>query len=544
MDEKIYDLIVIGGGPAGLTAGIYAGRAMLDVLVIEKDRAGGQINLTNEIVNYPGIIETSGEKFGEELKKQALGFGVNFLNDEVIGMELSKDIKIIKTAKEEFKTLSVVIATGASPRKLGFKGEKEFTGRGVAYCATCDGEFFTGLDVFVIGAGFAAAEEAIFLTKYARKVTVIAREPEFTCAKSIAEKVLKNPKIEVKFNTEILEVDGETQLKRAVFKNNVTNEIFEYNTPDEKTFGIFIFVGYEPQSRLFEGHVALDNYGYIPTDSDLMTNIQGVYAVGDVRPKKLKQVVTAVADGADAAMNIEKYVLGIREKLGLKKEKNKEVKKSQEVSEKGGEFLDSNLKEQLAAVAEKFENEIEIVLIKDSSNEKSFEMETAFKDIASVSEKIKFSSYEKGENKELEQKINVERFPTSAVLDKDGNFSGIKYSTVPGGHELNSFILAMYNVAGPGQKLSDETLEKIRNIKRTINVKVGISLSCSNCPETVQSVQRIAAENKNIQVEIIDVLTFRDFKDKHEIMSVPAMVVNDRGIFFGRKNIDEVLHFL
>lgn len=544
MDEKIYDLIVIGGGPAGLTAGIYAGRAVLDVLVIEKDRAGGQINLTNEIVNYPGIIETSGEKFGEELKKQALGFGVNFLNDEVIGMDLSKDIKTIKTAKEEFKTLSVVIATGASPRKLGFKGEKEFTGRGVAYCATCDGEFFTGLDVFVIGAGFAAAEEAIFLTKYAKKVTVIAREPEFTCAKSIAEKVLKNPKIEVKFNTEILEADGETQLKRAVFKNNVTNEIFEYNAPEGKTFGIFVFVGYEPQSRLFEGHVALDNYGYVPTDSDLMTNIPGVYAVGDVRPKKLKQVVTAVADGADAAMNIEKYILGIREKLGLKKEKNREVKKSQEVSEKGGEFLDSSLKEQLGAVAEKFENEIEIVLIKDSSNEKSFEMETAFKDIASVSEKIKFLSYEKGENKELEQKINAERFPTSAVLDKDGNFSGIKYSAVPGGHELNSFILAMYNVAGPGQKLSDETLEKIRNIKRSINVKIGISLSCSNCPETVQSVQRIAAENKNIQVEVIDVLTFRDFKDKHEIMSVPAMVVNDRGIFFGRKNIDEVLHFL
>ena len=412
MDEKIYDLIVIGGGPAGLTAGIYAGRAVLDVLVIEKDRAGGQINLTNEIVNYPGIIETSGEKFGEELKKQALGFGVNFLNDEVIGMDLSKDIKTIKTAKEEFKTLSVVIATGASPRKLGFKGEKEFTGRGVAYCATCDGEFFTDLDVFVIGAGFAAAEEAIFLTKYAKKVTVIAREPEFTCVKSIAEKVLKNPKIEVKFNTEILEADGETQLKRAVFKNNVTNEIFEYNAPEGKTFGIFVFVGYEPQSRLFEGHVALDNYGYVPTDSDLMTNIPGVYAVGDVRPKKLKQVVTAVADGADAAMNIEKYVLGIREKLGLKKEKNREVKKSQEVSEKNGEFLDSSLKEQLGAVAEKFENEIEIVLIKDSSNEKSFEMETAFKDIASVSEKIKFSSYEKGENKELEQKINAERFPT------------------------------------------------------------------------------------------------------------------------------------
>ena len=548
MDNKIYDLIVIGGGPAGLTAGIYAGRAMLDVLVIEKDRAGGQINLTNEIVNYPGIIETNGEKFGEDLKKQALGFGVNFLNDEVIGMNLSEDIKTIKTREKEYKTLSVVIATGASPRKLGFKGEKEFTGRGVAYCATCDGEFFTDLDVFVIGAGFAAAEEAIFLTKYAKKVTIIARESHFTCAKSIAEKVFKNPKIEVKFNTEILEATGDTQLKRALFKNNITNETFEYNAPDEKTFGIFVFIGYEPQSSLFEGHVALDNYGYISTDSNLMTNISGVYAVGDVRPKKLKQVVTAVADGADAAMNIEKYILQLREKLGLKKENNQEEKEkninNSENSKIEEDFLDSNLKKQLTEIALKFENNIELVLIKNSVNEKSFEMEKAMKDISSVSDKIKLSIYEEGENKDLEKAINVERFPTIAILDKNGAFSGIKYSTVPGGHELNSFILAMYNVAGPGQKLSDETLEKIRNIKRKINVKIGISLSCSNCPETVQSVQRIAVENKNIQVEIIDVLTFRDFKEKHEIMSVPAMVVNDRGIYFGRKNIDEVLHFL
>ena len=544
MNKKIYDLIVIGGGPAGLTAGIYAGRAMLDVLVIEKDRAGGQINLTSEVVNYPGRIETSGEKFGEELKKQALGFGVNFLNDEVIDMDLTKEIKTIKTKSKEYRAFSVAIATGASPRKLGFQGEEEFTGRGVAYCATCDGEFFTGLDVFVIGAGFAAAEEAIFLTKYAKKVIVIAREPEFTCAKSIAEKVLKNPKIEVKFNTEILEASGDVQLRKALFKNNITGEISEYKAEEGQSFGIFVFIGYEPQSKLFKNHVELDSYGYIPTDENLMTNVPGVYAVGDIRPKKLKQVVTAVADGADAAMNIEKYVIDLREKLNIKKEEKEMSEKTSKAPEKSAEFLNSTLKEQLAEIASKFENNIELVLLKDSSFEKSFEMEIAIKDIASVSEKIKFSLYEKGENPELEKAVNVERFPTIAILDKNGEFSGIKYSTVPGGHELNSFILAMYNIAGPGQKLSSETLEKISAIKRPINVKIDVSLSCSNCPETVQSVQRIAAENKNIQVEIIDVLTFRDFKEKHEIMSVPAMVVNDRGIFFGRKNIDEVLHFL
>ena len=295
MNEKIYDVIVIGGGPAGLTAGIYAGRAMLDVLVLEKERAGGQINLTSEVVNYPGIIETSGAKFGDELKKQALGFGVNFVKDEVVAMDFSKDIKIISGKAGEYKALSVIIATGASPRKLGFPGEQEFTGRGVAYCATCDGEFFTGMDVFVIGAGFAAAEEAIFLTKYAKKVTVIAREPEFTCAKSIAEKVLKHPKIEVKFNTELLEAKGDVQLRSAKFKNNVTNEIFEYKAEDGQSFGIFVFIGYEPQSKIFKENIALDNFGFIPTDSNLMTNISGVFAAGDIRPKKLKQLVTAVA---------------------------------------------------------------------------------------------------------------------------------------------------------------------------------------------------------------------------------------------------------
>lgn len=543
MNKKIYDLIVIGGGPAGLSAGIYAGRAMLDVLVIEKDRAGGQINLTSEVVNYPGILETSGARFGEELKKQAHAFGVEFLKDEVISMDFSKEIKKIVTKSAEYEALSVVIATGASPRKLGFPGEQEFTGRGVAYCATCDGEFFTGMDVFVVGAGFAAAEEAIFLTKYARKVTIIAREPEFTCAKSIAEKVLKHPKIEVRFNTELLEAKGDVQLRTAKLRNNVTNEIVEYKAEEGQSFGVFVFIGYEPQSRLFKEHVALDSFGFIPTDEDLMTNVSGVFAAGDIRPKKLRQVVTAVADGANAAMNIEKYVHDLREKLGMKKEEKQE-ENSSKTPEKHEEFLDSNLKEQLGEIAKRFENSIELVVLKDPAVEKSLEIEAMVKEIASVSDKIKVSVYEKGDKADLEAKVNVERFPTIALLDKDGNFSGIKFSALPSGHELNSFILAMYNVAGPGQKLSEETLEKIRNIKKPINVKIGVTLSCNNCPETVQSVQRIAAENKNVQVEIIDVMTFRDFKEKHDIMSVPAMVVNDRGIYFGRKSIDEVLGIL
>lgn len=399
------------------------------------------------------------------------------------------------------------------------------------------------MEVFVVGAGFAAAEEAIFLTKYATKVTIIAREPEFTCAKSIAEKVLNHPKIEVRFNTELLEAKGDIQLRSAVFKNNVTGEISEYKAKDGKSFGIFIFVGYEPQSKLFKNHIELDQYGFIPTDEDLQTNVKGVYAAGDIRPKKLRQLVTAVSDGAVAAVNIEKYVHDLREKLGLTKEE-KESKSTSHAQVKEVELLDSSLKEQLGDIVSRFENNIELVVVKDSAVEKSSMIEAMVKEISSVSDKLKFSSFEKGENPELEKKIKADRFPTIAILDKNGDFSGVKFSSLPSGHELNSFILAMYNIAGPGQKISDDTMKNIQNISSPVSIKIGISLSCTKCPETVQAAQKIAIENKNVNVEVIDVFTFPDFKEKYDIMSVPAMIINDKDIFFGQKNIDEVIETL
>lgn len=540
--KKLYDMIIIGGGPAGLTAGLYGGRAKLNTLIIEKNTPGGQITVTNEVVNYPGIIETTGTNFGTTLKQQAINFGVEFLQEEVLDMDFSKDIKVIKTKNGEYQTLSVVIATGATPRKLGFPGEKEYEGRGVAYCATCDGEFFTDIDVFVIGAGFAAAEEAIFLTKFARKVTVIAREPEFTCAKSIADKVLSHPKIEVKFNTEIIEATGDIQLRKAKFINNLTKEITEFNATSGESFGIFVFVGYAPQSKLFEKHVTVDKFGFIPTDKDMMTNVKGVFAAGDIRPKKLRQIVTAVSDGAEAAFSIEKYVAELREKLGLEEEEIA-IEKTSQVEEKKIEFLDSNLKEQLSEVTKVFEKPIELVVIKNDDS-KSQEMENAVREISSTSDKLKFSSYNLGENSELENKIKIERAPVIAILDNEGNFSGIKYATIPGGHELNSFILAMYNVAGPGQKLEEETLRKIFNLKEKLNIKIGISLNCTKCPETVQAAQRVAVENSNIDLEVIDVFTFKEFKEKYDIMSVPAMIINNENIYFGSKNINEVLEII
>lgn len=541
--EKIYDLIIIGGGPTGLTAGIYAGRAKLNVLILEKSSIGGQIYLTNEVANYPGIFETTGSNYAEQLKKQAEAFGVEIISGEVTNMDFSKEIKEIKTSTDTYKGYSVLIATGASPRKLGFPGEEEYTGRGVAYCATCDGEFFTDMDVFVIGAGFAAAEEAIFLTKFARKVTVIAREPEFTCAKSIADKVLANPKIEVKFNTEILEAKGDIQLRSAKFKNNVTNEIFEYKANEGESFGIFVFIGYEPQSKLFKNIITLDNQGFIPTDEDLATNVEGVYAAGDIRPKKLRQLVTAVSDGATAAFSIEKYVHDLKGKLGVEKEENSS-KTTSEVKHPTKKFLDDNIQNQLKDIFSKFDKTVKVVLIKDPEIAKSTQMEEFLSEISSLSDKIEFQSLNKNENLELEKKIDAERFPTIAFFDQDNNFKGVKFSTLPGGHELNSFILALYNIAGAGQKISEESKKKIDSISTPHRIKIGVTLSCSRCPESVQSAQRIAIENSNLDVEVIDVFTFPKFREKFEIMSVPAIIIDDKLSGFGQKNIEQFLELI
>ncbi|MCL2602619.1 MAG: FAD-dependent oxidoreductase, partial [Treponema sp.] len=320
--DTLYDLIVIGGGPSGYSAAIYAARAKLKTLLIERSDLGGQIKITSDVVNYPGIPFISGKDLMEKMKKQAEGFGVAFVTDEVVSVDFSRDIKELKTKfNETYRAVGVVIATGAKPRSLGFEGEAEFSGRGVGFCATCDGELFEGKDIFVIGAGFAAAQEAIFLTRFARKVTVIAREPEFTCAKTLGDKVLANDKIEVKFHTEVVYIRGTNVLKEAKFINNQTGETWIHHVKEEdNTFGVFVFVGYEPISTIFKGHVEMDKQGYILTNDDMQTNVPGVYAAGDIRPKRLRQLVTATSDGAIASTAIEKYIEDKKHELGIKVE--------------------------------------------------------------------------------------------------------------------------------------------------------------------------------------------------------------------------------
>ena len=242
--KNLYDLIIVGGGPAGLSAAIYMARAKYRVLVIEKEHTGGQITITSEIINYPGVNKTSGKELTDNMRTQAESFGAEFLIAEVSDMELESDMKVIHTSKGEYKALSVVLAVGANPRKLGFKGEQEFQGRGVAYCATCDGEFFTGMDLFVIGGGFAAVEEGIFLTRYAKSVTLIVREEDFTCAKTVSDQIKENDKISAIFTTEVVEVSGDSMLKKVKFRKNTTGEEWTHDSDVDGGFGVFVFAGY------------------------------------------------------------------------------------------------------------------------------------------------------------------------------------------------------------------------------------------------------------------------------------------------------------
>lgn len=551
--NKIYDLIIIGGGPAGLSAGLYAGRARLNTLIVEKESTGGQINSTSEIVNYPGVVKTTGPNLTSDMRTQAENFGVQFQTADVLDINFDEDIKTIKTNNGELKSRAVIIATGASPRKLGFPGEIEYGGRGVAYCATCDGEFFKGLEVIVIGAGYAAAEEAIYLTRFAKKVIIIAREPEFTCAKSIGDKVKANSKIEIRFNTEVLEAVGDDVLRSVKLINNVTNEKSEYFPPKEDgTFGIFVFVGYEPQTKIFKNKIEMDRYGYILTNENMETSIKGVYAAGDLRPKLLRQVVTAVADGAIAATDAERYVASEKERLGIVEEKvieeKVEVKKEGPTSNKAlsgrSKLLNDTLRNQLKGILAKIENNISLVSIVDENNSKSLELRDLVLDICDLSDKVSSIIYKKGENTEMEDKVHADKYPIVALLDKNGNYSGVKFHGVPGGHELNSFILAIYNLAGPGQELNEGILNEIKSIDNRINIKVAVSLSCHVCPEVVTAAQRIAIENPNIETEMLDLSNFKDIKDKHKIMSVPALIINDSKVYFGGKKLEDIVKLL
>lgn len=538
--EKMYDAIIIGGGPAGLTAAIYLARARYRVLVVEKEKIGGQITITSEVVNYPGIISTSGSELTSTMYLQAKNFGAEFLSAAVTSLDLNNKIKEIITSKGSLKTLSVIIATGANPRRVGFDGEDKFQGRGVAYCATCDGEFFTGKDILVIGGGFAAVEESIFLTKYARSITICVRSDEFKCARSVSDELKKYPSIKVLFNTELVKVDGENSVESAKLINNLTREETDFSSSDGQNFGVFVFAGYVPNTSLFKDKIKLDDNGYVITDENRMTSVEGVFAAGDLCVKNLRQVVTAVSDGAISATAAEKHISKLHDELNLpdfSQNKSQEINqknpsvKSVTSEEDSDSFLSDEIKAQVGTVIAKFEKDV-ILRVHDDHTELASKLREFCEEFSSLSERIHY------------EVVNTDSDPGIHILSYDGSSDRIVFHGVPGGHEFNSFIVALYNTAGPGQAIDESLLASIKAIDKDVDIKVVVSLSCTMCPEAVMGSQRIASLNTRVKAQMYDIQYYPDLKDKYNIMSVPCIILNDSKVVFGKKNASDFVELI
>jgi len=304
-EEIIYDAIIIGGGPAGLTAGIYLCRARMNTLLIEKAMPGGQAILTEIIENYPGFPERiSGPELMQKMEEQAVRFGLKIEYGEVEEVKIKDDkVKIVRINNQEYKTLTIILASGAEASKLGVPGEKELRGRGVSYCATCDAPFFKEQKIVVVGGGDTAIEEALYLTKFVREVTIIHRRDRLRATKILQERVFSNKKINFAWDSVVTKILGKEKVEGVLIKNKKTEK--EKKVPCQ---GVFVFVGNIPNSKFLKELVKLDQKGYIFTNDNMMTSQEGIYACGDVRKKLLRQVVTACGEGATAAFAAQKYI--------------------------------------------------------------------------------------------------------------------------------------------------------------------------------------------------------------------------------------------
>ncbi|MDU2422104.1 MAG: FAD-dependent oxidoreductase [Bifidobacterium scardovii] len=628
-NNDLYDVVVIGGGPAGLTAGLYLARARYRVLILEKDDFGGQITITNEVVNYPGVGRTSGRALTQTMRQQAKDFGAEFLSAEATGLDVEGDIKTVHTSRGDLKTFGILIATGASPRKLGFEGEAEYAGRGVAYCATCDGEFFTGKEVLVIGGGFAAAEESVFLTKYASKVTLLVREEDFTCDAAVAAEAKNNPKIDVRYRVELKGVTaGQGGLREASILNLATGQTETWKPADTGTFGVFVFAGYVPATDLVRGVVELDDHGYVVTHGYLETSVPGVYAAGDLRVKNLRQVVTATADGAIAAVELERYAKQLSEKTGLVPprptasayeeseaaaaansaasaagttpapapvKRSADAAAAASAAKKPGELFSAAIKQQLGVVFGRMTQPVTLALELDdtpiSAELQGFigemvalsngKLNSVAVDAAGLITAVDGSdaptSLVVGEPLAVVLSDGTE-LPTYGSLDDSGRaefdvagalpvarpavricvpgedgsagagklvFTGLAFHGVPSGHEFNSFVLGLYNAAGPGQPLDDDLSARAKAITDPLNIMILVSLTCTMCPETVLASQRIASLSPAVRAEAYDVSHFPELKDQYGAMSVPCIVVTHadgtQQVEFGKKSIPQML---
>lgn len=301
------DLVIIGGGPAGLSAAIYAQRAMLDAITLEQEAVGGQVILTNEVDNYPGVPHSDGFGLVDAMQRQAEDLGARIAMKSVTAIERRQNGEFaVRTTDEDYYAKTVILAGGATPRKAGFTGELEYAGKGVSYCATCDGMFFRGREVFVIGGGNSAAEEALFLTRFASHVTLVVRKDHLRAQAAVGHELELNPKVSIRFLTSIVEVAGNEAIRQITFRNNADGT--QHTETFEQGAGVFVFVGRVPASGLVADLAELTPEGYVVTNERMETSVAGLFAAGDVRSKPLRQIVTAASDGAIAATSASAYL--------------------------------------------------------------------------------------------------------------------------------------------------------------------------------------------------------------------------------------------
>lgn len=608
MAEK-HQTVIIGGGPAGLTAAIYLRRAGYEVLVLEKEEEGGQIRISEEVVNYPGVERTDGETLMETMRRQAVNFGAQIRRENVISASFTDSVKVIQTERNHYEAPVIIYAAGSVPRKLDFPGESEFAGRGIAYCATCDGELFTDKPIFVVGGGYAAAEEAIYLTRYSKPVMMIVREPDFTCAKKLADTVKAHPDIKIEYNTEIVRVEGDTSVKKIVFKNALSGK--EWNFENTDTIGIFIFAGYLPQTDIVKKQLICDMQGYLLTDDGKRTNVEGVYGAGDVCQKRLRQLVTAVADGAVAAetiaadypldqlascagpdgkdadgkpqnktgadsraagqdtlvANVRSQIQGQEEKkiytgqeeaavMDRRKETQSSVQQAamhlseqmEGVLRPGSRFKDiySEIKE----VESRFETIPECRVSLDDSGT-SEQVRAFMEELEEAMPKVHIYYEETGVSGSREKSAGGEAeaaggpiVPAISISSKDGERTGMFFHGTPGGHEFSSFLSALYQAAGPGKPLMDDILTQVKLIRMPVRLDVGVTLSCTKCPELVSSAMMVAAHSPKVEVHIVNLAQFPEFKEKHQVYSVPFLMVNGEKAYYGKKSVEELMKII
>ncbi|MBB1086255.1 FAD-dependent oxidoreductase [Limosilactobacillus fastidiosus] len=544
MSEHIYDLIIVGAGPAGLTAGLYAGRATLDTLILEGNSVGGQVTTTSVVYNYPGVAEVDGTELMNKMQKQVADFGVKIKHAEVTKYDhLNDDVKTVIDANgQQYQARSIIISGGANPKKVGFPGEEKFRGRGVAYCSTCDGELFTGLQIFVVGGGYAAAEEADYLSRYGKHVTVLVRGDQFTCPPLIASRALDNPKVSVEYNTEVESVEGDDYLTAATLINNKTGKKTVYHLDDgDQIFGIFVYVGTQPATQSLKGIIRLNEHGYIITDDHRQTNIPGVFAAGDIIEKELRQIVTATADGAEAATAAEKYVTEQKQRLRIPihfnaKEPAKTVGQTsslehqEEVTPHVGNWLTADIVQQLQPIFARLTRNVSLQIL---TNETPLSAQL-------VDFVTEFATLDGHLNVEIKAAQHAKLLPQLRLLDDTGKDTGLHYVGIPTGHELNSLVLGVYNVAGPGQTISPEMTNRIKKLPAA-NIEIGVSLTCHFCPDVVAACQQMAALNPNITATMIDLQHFPELRKAKNIMSVPATMINDGPVIFGSQTMEQLV---